>query len=339
LQLSIVVCAYNGSAHLQRLLDSLQRMNVTPAIPWEIVVVDNNSTDATRAVVADAARRQAANIRYVFEPRQGKCYALNTGIRMSQGELIAFTDQDMIVPEDWAESIVREFSGDADLDVLGGKVELYNPAHRPVAIRTMSERFALSRATYSADNIPIIGCNLAVRRAVFDTVGLFDIRLGPGSRTNGAAEDTDWIYRALVHDLNAAYVPDVCIYHNHGCDTDEALAVRLRLYVVGRGAFYLKHAIAGDRQVMKMAYWELHSCVAQAARKLARGASPRAELRHVGHLAMGALAYVRHSWFGDTQGNGKERRKANAATVPLRKALSSAIYSLVITPDHYIPWR
>src|SRR5687767_13611834 len=108
---TILIATYNRATLLGETLDSLRRLKVSPGRQWEILVVDNNSTDGTRAVVERHAADFPVPLRYLFEARQGRSSALNAGIAASDGEVIAMTDDDVIVDERWL---------DAACDVLLG---------------------------------------------------------------------------------------------------------------------------------------------------------------------------------------------------------------------------
>jgi glucosyl-dolichyl phosphate glucuronosyltransferase len=75
---------------------------------WEILVVDNNSKDRTREVVEDFCRRDPDHFRYVFEPQQGKSFALNSGIREARGDVVAFMDDDVTVEPTWLQNLTAD---------------------------------------------------------------------------------------------------------------------------------------------------------------------------------------------------------------------------------------
>ena len=94
--LSVVVCTYNRCESLRDTLRALKQQELPEEIRLEILVVDNNSKDRTRQVVEEEARESRWPIRYVFERAQGLNYARNRGTKESQGEFVAFTDDDII---------------------------------------------------------------------------------------------------------------------------------------------------------------------------------------------------------------------------------------------------
>jgi len=94
---SVIICTYNRAKSLQKTLHSLAAMTLPADWLWEVIVVDNNSCDDTRAVVAGFARTARFPLRYVFEGMQGLCQARNTGLTVARSEVIAFTDDDVTV--------------------------------------------------------------------------------------------------------------------------------------------------------------------------------------------------------------------------------------------------
>jgi GT2 family glycosyltransferase len=221
-----------------------------------VVVVDNNSNDHTRSVVEKFVKLGEFDTKYVFEGRQGVSFARNTGVQEAKGEIIAFTDDDCIVDPLWLESIAREFSIDPGISVLGGRVELYNPADKPITIRTSQERTVMSEASFDQLFALLPGCNLAFTRAAFDQIGGFDSEFGPGAKFRNG-EDSDFLYRAFKKGFKMTYSPNALVYHNHGRRTDSHVHSLNRLYAFSRGAFYCKFILQGDRDILKMAYWEM----------------------------------------------------------------------------------
>src|ERR687883_1207063 len=111
--LTVVLPTYNRCAGLLRTLASILDQRTTRA--YEVIVVDNNSSDETRAAVHDAMARDA-RVRYLLEPQQGVSYARNAGIAHAGAPLIAFVDDDVRVAPDWIETICRTFEQHADVE-------------------------------------------------------------------------------------------------------------------------------------------------------------------------------------------------------------------------------
>src|SRR5579864_354301 len=106
---SILICTYNRARLLRQTLSALREMTIPPDCDMEVVVVDNNSTDHTPAVVAEAAERQASRVRPLRETRQGKSFALNLGLAHAGGDVVALTDDDVLPARDWLSRIVEAF--------------------------------------------------------------------------------------------------------------------------------------------------------------------------------------------------------------------------------------
>ena len=133
---------------------------------------------------------------------------------------------------------------------------------------------------------------MAFRREVYERIGGLDTRFGPGARIP-AAEDADFIYRAYKAGFKLAYCPEVLVYHDHGRNTDVQVRQLNRGYVIGRGAFYCKHILAGDRAILKCAYWEVNHLFGRLSSNLFRGRSAADESRMLWHLLLGAAYWLR----------------------------------------------
>jgi glycosyltransferase involved in cell wall biosynthesis len=252
--LSVIVCTFNRARKLEQCLRHLIHSGDQCAAPWEIIVVDNNSTDTTGEVVRGVSKSARCPVRYVFEAKQGLSRARNRGITEANHRLLAFTDDDCLVDQNWMASILEEFSKDYSLSIVGGKVVLANSEDGPIAIRPYSHRAEV----VSIDQLfaLMIGCNMALARGVFDKIGLFDPNFGKGAPT-GSSEDVDLLYRALKSGLKIAFSPYVLVYHDHGCRSTTSLESLNCEYIRGRGAFYCKHIFRGDKQILKLSYWEV----------------------------------------------------------------------------------
>lgn len=176
---SVVICTYNRCCKLGVALDALLAQDA--GVPYEVLVVDNNSTDETHAVVAER-QRQFPRLHYVFEARQGLPYARNAGIRAARAAVIAFTDDDVVVGPEWVGTIASAFEEHPEIDMIGGRVRPVWPREVPQWVtRIQLGPFALGERgdapiRVSADNAApcLVGANFAFRREVFERIGLFD---------------------------------------------------------------------------------------------------------------------------------------------------------------------
>ena len=286
MKLSIIIASYNRAASLLQFVRELSHQVVPDNVDWEVVIVDNNSTDGTRSAIAPLVEENSRRYKYLLESRQGKSMALNTGLRAATGEILVFTDDDCVPDPKWLATIAMEFASDASLSVLGGRVELYDKQDRPVTIRNFPDRTLIE----SRDQLFLflIGANMSIRRKVLDAVGEFDPFLGPGSRIGAVMEDLDLLYRVYRKKFKIVYSPDVLVYHNHGRATEAQIQALNHRYVVGRGAFYCKHILGGDRNVLKMAYWEFSTLAKGMIKNLFAGKKIQEPGRLLWALLVGA---------------------------------------------------
>jgi glucosyl-dolichyl phosphate glucuronosyltransferase len=176
---SIVVPTYNRSALLARTLDSLLRQEAG-AIRYEVIVVDNNSVDDTRAVVGRYCQRSAL-IRYVFEAKPGASCARNTGIAASSAPVVAFIDDDVEASPGWVAAIKRALDARPDVDCVGGRIDArwveppppWLTQHHWGPIALQAEKGATPYV--DADNASpcLLTANFACRREALEAVGGF----------------------------------------------------------------------------------------------------------------------------------------------------------------------
>jgi len=304
--ISVVICTFNRAERLRHTLEGLRGMSVASGLEWELMVVDNNSTDNTRAVVEEFARTSGLVARYLFEPKQGKSNALNRAIRAAKGDVVAFLDDDVIPAADWLTNVWREFSSDSELGVVSGRVELANPHDLPLMIVTNPNR-KLAMSYLDVDGLIGCGCSSAFRRSVLTSVGDFDTLLGPGSKFR-AMEDRDYTYRAWKAGNRMLYAPSLLLLHNHGRRTHIDEARLLHGYNIGTGAYYAKHILSGDTFAARLMYWTIASRV----RRFLCGRNIGWAFRSTAWLIAGFVGYAAHRWWEQA----RHRYAASAGSRP-----------------------
>ena len=211
---SVVLSTYNRADRLPVALDAL--LSQVGDVSYEIIVVDNNSTDRTSEIVAERVERAGGRLRYAFEPRQGLSYGRNTGIGLSRAPIIALTDDDVRVAGDWVQELKRLFDRHPDIDYVGGRVVphwLATPprwltqAHwAPLALQDYGPEAQVSGRERA---ICLVGANLAFRSRVFDRVGLFTPALGRVKNGIGSTEDHDMQLRVWQAGMRGLYAPSL----------------------------------------------------------------------------------------------------------------------------------
>ena len=192
------------------------------AEPWEVVIVDNNSTDDTRAVVDAAQPSFPVPLTYLFEGVQGKPAALNTGIARSTGEILAMTDDDVRVEPDWLDRLGAGFER-FGCDYVGGKVLPLWEAPRPAWLPNRGGRHWAVVALLDYGPTPVevgvnkvpwpLGANMAFKRSAFDRAGLWDNNFGRHGSTLRGQEQREWCLRARAAGLRGYYLPDAIVHH------------------------------------------------------------------------------------------------------------------------------
>jgi len=212
--ISVVVCTFNRARLLEQTLATLARMH-TSRLEWELIVVDNNSTDDTKTVVAQSARSSSLPIRYVFERTQGHSTARNTGVASSRGEIVAFTDDDVTVDPHWLEAVDEIFmTGCAG---MGGKIVPAWRCERPrwfdeELLTGVTVRFDEGNEAKPLTRSPF-GANMAFQRRVFAEYGVFRTDLGRVGTTLSRGEDAEFGWRLLAAGESLMYAPGAVVYH------------------------------------------------------------------------------------------------------------------------------
>jgi glucosyl-dolichyl phosphate glucuronosyltransferase len=219
MKISVLLCTYNRAESLARALASVAKSQMPDDAVWEVLVVDNNSSDNTRAVVAEFAEHHPQVFRYVFEPKPGKSNALNRGIRETNADVLAFMDDDVQVEPDWLNKLTLAFS-DAAYSGSGGRIIPEADFSVPLWLET-SEHYALAPlAMFDLGPVPgelkepPFGTNMAFRREVFSHYGDFRCDLGPQPGSEIRSEDTEFGMRLLRGGERLWYEPAAVVHHD-----------------------------------------------------------------------------------------------------------------------------
>lgn len=211
---SVIVCTYNRASRLVVALDALAAMELPDGIEWEVLVVDNASTDATRETIETFIRNGHPRFRYVAEPTPGKTYALNRGIAAARGEILAFTDDDAVVDRQWLARIVDTIQR-YGADGVGGKVVPIWRGQRPAWLKdrflnvlaVLDHGDAMIRLDWKNPPSMLYGVNYAFRRSVFERVGGFNTILG------SRGEDQELFDRLRAARASVIYDPAIVVGH------------------------------------------------------------------------------------------------------------------------------
>lgn len=217
--ISAIICTHNRADYLGLAIDSLLQQTYDP---YEVIVVDNASSDATAQVVQD--RQPHPRLSYIYEPTLGLSVARNRGGAAARGEILAYLDDDAVATCQWLAALVEVFQRYPAIAIVGGRVELiWPPLTGPPA--WLSAGLAANLGVYDlGDQLRLIqtagetprGLNYAVRRCFFEQVGGFDRQLGRVGKNLLSNEELQMTQQALNAGLDVAYAPQAIVAHHVG---------------------------------------------------------------------------------------------------------------------------
>jgi glycosyltransferase involved in cell wall biosynthesis len=219
MKISLILCTYNRSQSLRRALESIAASKVADSTEWEVLVVDNNSRDETRLVVESFLVRFPGLFRYYFEQRQGKSFALNTGILESVGEILAFTDDDVIVEPTWLQNLTAPLES-GEWSGASGRILPMNDFSCPPWLALQGEYnlggviTIIDHGDTAGETIePPVGASMAFRREMFEKYGFFRTDLGPSPGSEIRNEDIEFGARLLAGGEHIWYESSAVLYH------------------------------------------------------------------------------------------------------------------------------
>jgi len=204
MSLSVVIPTLNRSASLARTLESLRGQDV------EVVVVDNGSTDDTKAVI------ERFGLRHIVEPKPGASNAKNRGTAKAKGEWVAFLDDDATVEPGWSAAVRGAFS--ADVDAIGGRIVVEWPGRKPEWMPAEREGY-YGHCDYGAHSRELkfpefpFGSNMILRRDVLARVGGLSAAVGPTGSNMMSGGEQELFYRLAQANAKVVYEPRAVVHH------------------------------------------------------------------------------------------------------------------------------
>ena len=219
--IDVIIATYNRAALLERAVRSLLCARRAEQFELAITVVDNHSTDQTARVVARLCDETQGCVRYLFEARQGKAFAVAAGVAATQGEVVALADDDQVMDVEWLCAIARAISAGFDF-VTGPVIGDWQAAPPPWYDERLRGVLSLAdwgneRIIYRVDEDPrarsISGGNVALRRRVWERVGGFHPELGKTVATFAMGEDSELFLRLRRAGYRGLYEPQMKVLH------------------------------------------------------------------------------------------------------------------------------
>jgi glycosyltransferase involved in cell wall biosynthesis len=217
-QISAIICTHNRDNYLGAAIDSLLAQDF--AAEYEVVVVDNGSSDRTSEVVKQ--RLGNPRLKYVFEPILGLSVARNTGAKVANGEILAYLDDDAVASDRWLQILFSAYQNNPKLAIAGGKVTLLWPQDIQPP-KWLSAGLAGNLGAYDLGNSIVYidqpgltprGLNYSIRRNFLEEIGGFDPNLGRVGKNLLSNEELQMTELALEKGWQVAYLPDALAAHN-----------------------------------------------------------------------------------------------------------------------------
>jgi len=216
---SVVICSYNRAAYIGGALDSLYQQTASKD-SFEVIVVDNNSTDDTEQVVTKwRAENQEGNFHYSTETNQGASFARNTGAAAAKGQWLCFMDDDAIATPTYIENIIQHIHAKPEAIGFGGRII---PKYIPSEPKWMS--YYVSSLVGNFDYAPTacafengkypIESNMIVKKEVYDSIGGFNTQIpGVVGTLRIGGEGKELFYKILALGHTIYYDPSICVHH------------------------------------------------------------------------------------------------------------------------------
>lgn len=215
LDLSVVICTYNGEARIGQVLERLRSQLQTNSIDWEILVVDNNSSDNTQQIINTYQAQMP--LRYVFEAEQGLAFARSRAVREAAGRWVAFLDDDTLPAEDWVVQAYQFAQARPNIGAFGGQIHANYEVEPPPNFDQVAVFLAVierGSKPHRYDRVLPPGAGLIVQRQVWlDCVPLKTVLVGRTTGAMLASEDIEAVMHIQRAGWEIWYCPNLHLYH------------------------------------------------------------------------------------------------------------------------------
>lgn len=219
MDISVILCTWNNYDRLSITLEAFLSVESSDKFSWELIVVDNNSTDNTSNVIHTFLHRLP--LVHVFEPMQGLSFARNSGLNVAKGQLIIFTDDDVKPCTEWLKEYWCAYKSNSEFAFWGGPVESdfesTNVNHKLIQLAPPSVKglYLGDELRYLNKNEYFISANWALTSVAIKSIGKFDVNMGlnPSLNKVSIGEETDLMDRLKKIGYKAIYLPNAKLSH------------------------------------------------------------------------------------------------------------------------------
>lgn len=246
--ISVIICTFNRSSSLKDTLDSLLAQSFGNGFQYEIIIIDNNSVDNTKEVVESYIPKFSGNFKYFYERKQGLSNARNRGVKEAKGNIVTFTDDDVILDPLWLQSIHEAFVK-YEADAVFGKIlPSWDEAKVPVWLKIDKRLWGCIGYLDNGEGIKVsksggdqfYGANFALYRDLLTEMGGFDSNLGVKGSKHYLGEETDIFNKLLESRKKIVYTPYAIVKHKI-FPRMMTIQYFLRWYYEGGVSFSYKH--------------------------------------------------------------------------------------------------
>jgi len=269
MEISVIICTYNRCESLKSVLYNLIEQEGISNINYEVLIIDNNSTDNTKAISEEFSKKYPGLFRYFFEGKQGKTFALNKGIREAKGDVLAFTDDDVIIDKGWIASIIKAFDENKNCNAFGGRVNAILPNNLKIP------KWIVKEGPYKNIGGPLVehnngesiksyhkkgmyaptGANMFFHKIIFEKYGYFKEFLNERVKNIPMAEDTEYCFRLLRNKEEILYIPDAIVYHPVYIERLSKKYFRNYSFRIGRASVLMNEPNKNGRKLLGVPYY------------------------------------------------------------------------------------
>jgi glycosyltransferase involved in cell wall biosynthesis len=223
MRITITICTHNRVDMLRDTLTSLFAMHFDETWSFDVLVIDNRSSDGTKELVRRFSEEHPDLVKYHYEERIGLVFARNTAVQLASGEIVAFVDDDIFFDPCWLTAVRCLFEHHPTADCMAGRIVPQFEGGRPPWLRSDPGWLNIEGmygATHFGDTDRLltypehpVGANMAFRKAVFEKVGLFDPALGRTGANLLSKEESEFFERIARAGLKTAYSSKASVIH------------------------------------------------------------------------------------------------------------------------------
>jgi glycosyltransferase involved in cell wall biosynthesis len=270
MHITVAICTWNRAPLLTRTLEQMTRLEVPDTITWDLLVVNNNSTDATSVVIASFA--DLLPIREHFEARPGLSHSRNRALDEARGDYILWTDDDVLVDTRWLTAFVATARRHPEGSIFGGPIEpWFSVAPDPVILQAFPAlRHGFCGVDHQTTEGPLAprqyvwGANMAFRRAAIDGLR-FNTALGVGPRCFKVGEEKDFINRVRHRGGSVIWSPEMRV--RHYIDPARMTCGYLTRFYVGSGQTWIREeGVPEGARWFGAPRWLWRKCLESSAR-------------------------------------------------------------------------